>query len=91
MDATYYEEIAGRLRGLLIRLDDRLGRQDQLWTAEFIDHNELGLALEQMAGALAEDEQPVTADERGDLLALAATMGIEEGVARALSFCPARP
>jgi hypothetical protein len=55
-DRAYYEEIDGRLHGLLIWLDARLpGRQITL-IAEFIDYNELGLALEQMADVLSEVE-----------------------------------
>jgi hypothetical protein len=46
--------LQGVLRGLLIRLSDRFSDQDLLLIAEFIDANELGLALEQMADALSE-------------------------------------
>jgi hypothetical protein len=48
------EEIAGVLRGLLIRLHDRLPGKDVTLIAEFIDANELGLAPEQIADALWE-------------------------------------
>ena len=88
MDAGFYEDIAGRLRGLLIQLDDRLSEHDLAWTAEFIDANELGLALDQMAHGLCEYDHPVTAGERLDMLALAERMQMGSGVARALSFCP---
>ena len=74
MDRSYYEEIAGQLHGLLIRLADRLPGKDITLIAEFIDANELGLALEQMADVLSEDEQSLAADERADMLALVARM-----------------
>lgn len=90
MDRTYYEEIAGRLRGLLILLSDRLPPKDQTLIAEFIDANELGLALEQMADVLSEDEQPISRQERDDMLALAETMALGERVPNALDFCPSR-
>jgi len=90
MDAGYYEEISGLLWGLLTRLDDRLPRQDRTWIAEFIDANELGLALDQMAGALAEDDQAVSPEERSDMLALAERMEMGDQVSRALAFCPDR-
>lgn len=83
-----YEEIAGLLHGLLIRLDDRLPGKDVLLVVEFIDANELGLALEQMADVLSEDERPLSADERADMLALAARMRMDDRVSRALAFCP---
>jgi len=90
VDRAYYEEIAGLLHGLLIRLDDRLPGKDVTLIAEFIEANELGLALEQMADVLSEDEQPLSSDERGDMLALAARMHMGDRVPRALEFCPAR-
>ena len=70
MDRAYYEDIAGHLHGLLIRLNDRLPGKDVTLIADFIDANELGLALEQIADVLSEDEQPLSADERADMLAL---------------------
>ena len=87
---AYYEQIARELHGLIIRLDDRLPGKDVTLIAEFIDANELGLALEQMADVLSEDEQPLTADERADMLALVDRMQMDERVPRALAFCPER-
>jgi hypothetical protein len=74
VDRAYYEDIARRLHGLLDRLDDRLKGKDLTLIAEFIDANELGLALEQMADVLSEDEQPLAPDERADMLALVERM-----------------
>ncbi|WP_157181295.1 MafI family immunity protein [Actinopolymorpha alba] len=88
MDTAYYEDVAGKLRGLLIRLSDRLQRTDQILIAEFIDVNELGLALEQMADVLSEDEQPLSAEERSDMLAVAEQMDVGDRVSRALASCP---
>lgn len=58
--------------------------------AEFINANELGLAREQMADVLSEDAQPLSADERADMLALVDRMQMGERVPRALAFCPQR-
>jgi hypothetical protein len=88
MDRAYDEEIAGRLHGLLIRMDDRLRGKDITLIAEFIDANELGLALEQMADALSEDEQPLASDEQADMLALVERMQMGDRVPGALRFCP---
>lgn len=90
VDRAYYEEIAGLLHGLLIRLDDRLPDKDITLVAEFIDANELGLALEQLADVLSEDEQALSADERADMLALVDRMQMGDRVPRALTFCPER-
>lgn len=89
-DSSYYEEIAGRLRGLLIRLSDRPPAKDLTLIDEFIDGNELGLALEQMADVLCEDGAPVSRDERTDMLALVDRMMMDDRVAGALALCPIR-
>jgi hypothetical protein len=90
MDRACYEQIAGVLHGLLIRLDDRLPSQVVVQTAEYIDHNELGLALEWMAEALSEGGHPLSADERADMLALVHRMKMDDLVPHALAACPAR-
>ena len=90
VDPSYYEEIAGLLHGLLLRLDDRLPGKDTTLIAEFIDANELGLALEQLADVLSEDKQPLSASERDDMLALVDRMQMGDRVPHALAFCPAK-
>jgi len=88
MDAAYYEDLAGRLYGLLIGLEDRLDRQDARQLHHFIEVGEYGLALEEMAGALAQAKTPITDQERSDMLALTRTMKMDDLVPRALGFCP---
>ena len=90
MDRAYYEEIAGVLHGLLIRLDDRLPGEEVSTIAEFIDANELGLALGRIANLLAKAKQSVSADERADMLSLAKRMRMGNSVPRALAMCPER-
>jgi hypothetical protein len=90
-DRAYYEEIAGVLRGLLIRFGDRLSGKDATLIEELIDANELGIALEWMADLLCEDEQPLSADERTDMLALVDRMQMDDRVSKALASCPDRP
>jgi hypothetical protein len=89
VDAAYYEDLAGRLYGLLIMLEDRLdGEQVQL-LHHFIEVGEYGLALEELAGAVAQDTIAITDHERGDMLALACQMEMDDLVPRALESCPA--
>jgi hypothetical protein len=88
VDMAYYDEVTGVLRGLLIRLSDRLPRPDQVLVSDFIDANELGLALEQMADTLSEDDRPISDQERADMLGLAERMQMDGRVSRALAFCP---
>lgn len=90
MDHASRQEIVGLLHGLLVRLDDRLPDKDVTLIAEFIDVGEFGLVLEQIADVLSEDEQPPSADERADMLALVDRMQMDDRVPRALAFCPAR-
>ena len=89
MDAAYYEDLAGRLYGLLIGLDDRIGGEQAQWLHHVIDVGEYGLALEDIAGTLAQDAIAITGQERADMMALAARMKLEGGlVPRALAACP---
>ena len=89
MDTAYYEELAGRLYGLLIGLDDRIGSDQARLLHHFIDVGEYGLALKEIAATLAQDAIAITGQERGDMLALTARMKLEGGlVPRTLAACP---
>ena len=89
MDSAYFEDLAGRLYGLLIGLDDRIGSEQAQWLHHVIDVGEYGLALEDIAGTLAHDAIAITGQERADMLALAARMNLEgDLVPRALAACP---
>ena len=88
MNAAYYEDLAGRLYGLLIGLDDRLDREDARQLHHFIEVGEYGLALEEIAGALAHATVSITGQERSDMLTLTAKMNMDDLVPRALGFCP---
>lgn len=88
LDAAYYEDLAGRLYGLLIGLDDRLDREAARQLYHFIEVGEYGLALEEIAGTLAYGKVVITDQERRDMLALTATMNMAGLVPEALGFCP---
>jgi hypothetical protein len=88
VDAAYYEDLQGRLFGLLILLEDRLGSGHAGLMHHFIEVGEYGLALEEIAGVLAHARVPVTDQERDSMLALAQTMKMDDLVARALGSCP---
>jgi hypothetical protein len=77
MDAAYYEDLAGRLYGLLIGLDDRISSEQAQLLHHFIEVGEYGLALEEIAGTLAQDAIAITGQERRDMMALAAQMKLE--------------
>jgi hypothetical protein len=93
-DAAYYEDLAGRLYGLLIMFDDRLPGERAGLLHRFIEVGEYGLALEEITGALAQHAIAITDQERGDMLGLGDQMKLKgDLVSRALSYCPrtARP
>ena len=55
----------------------------------FIEVGEYGLALEEIAGTLAQDAIAITGQERVGMLALTARMNLKGGlVPRALAACP---
>ena len=89
MDTAHYEELAGRLYGLLIGLDDRIAAGQARLLHHFIEVGEYALALEEIAGTLAQDAIAITGQEHRDMLALAARMDLKGGlVPRALAACP---
>lgn len=61
-------------------------RQDYL---ELLEAGEEQLALDHVASWLAEDEAPIPAELREEMLALAEVFGMTETITRLLSFCPA--
>jgi len=88
MDAAEYEDLAGQLYGLLIAVEDRLGREQARWVHQVIDVGEYGLALEDMTGGLAHAGAPVSGCERAAMLTLARRMQMDAVVASALGCCP---
>lgn len=88
MDNAYFEDLAGRLYGLVIRLSDRLPAGQAQWHHHVTEVGEYGLALEDMAGILACGKVAMTDQERGDMLALARQMGMDDLVPHALTSCP---
>jgi len=87
VDAAYYEELHGRLLGLLILVEDRLGEQTG-YVHRVIDAGEYGLALEDITGILAYDRAPVTDQERDDIVTLSRTMHMDDLIVDKLRSCP---
>jgi hypothetical protein len=88
MDAAYYEDLQGRLFGLLILLEDRLGAKLAGLMHHFIEAGEYGLALEGIASILAQERTPIADQERDAMLALVATVRMDDLVPHALGSCP---
>ena len=88
MDNACYEDLAGRLYGLVIRLGDRLTAYEAWWLHHVTEVGEYGLALADMAGMLAHGQVAITDQERGDMLALASQMKMDGQVGDTLGRCP---
>jgi hypothetical protein len=71
MDAGYYEDLTGRLYGLLIGLEGRLNSDDASIIHQLIDARHYGLALEEITRTLTHRTISITDQERGGMLALA--------------------
>ena len=75
MDPGFYEDLAGRLYGLLIGLEGRMSGDDAWIIHDFIDRRCYGLALEEIARTLTHGAIAITGQERADILALAGRVG----------------
>jgi hypothetical protein len=88
IDMAQLEDRHGRLFGLLILLEDRLGAGEAELVHRFIAAGEYALALDDMAGWVAYKGLSITDQERSDMLALARQMGMEDEITRALASRP---
>jgi hypothetical protein len=78
-DPAYFEDLAGRLYGLVISFSGRLPADQARWLHHVVDVAEYGLALEDLAVMLTRDKITVTDQERDDITALARQMEMDLG------------
>ena len=88
MTAESAEDLVGRLYGLLILVEDRLGPERAREAHHFIEVDEYALALEEIAGVLGQVRAAISGREREDMLALARRMTMQDFVSHALESCP---
>jgi hypothetical protein len=88
MDNAYYEDLAGRLYGLVIRLSNRMPADSAGWVHHVTEVGEYELALEDLAAILAHGKTLITDQERADMLALARKMTLRHDLADVLGACP---
>ena len=88
MDNAYYEDLAGRLYGLVIRLSDRMPADSAGWVHHVTEVGEYELALEDLAAILAHGKTAITDQERADMLALGRKMTLRHDLAGVLEACP---
>ena len=88
MGPASFVDLHGRLSGLVILLEPRMKSEDANLIYHFVEVGEYGLALEELAGYLALAGTPITDQERNGMMALAATMQMDDNVPLTLAFCP---
>ena len=79
---------SNRLAALAVSVSDRLTVEQRSWLAEFLRVGERVLALEMIADWLAEDERPISPEERAEAEALATVFGNAPRVMGPLGLCP---
>lgn len=78
MGTPDFEEILGRIRGLLISLGPILSCGEAGEVEELLDHAELGEGLRTLAWLIVEEEKVVAQADIGEIESLAARMGITD-------------
>ena len=87
-DTAYYEDLAGRLYGLVIRLSDRMPADRAVWIHHVTEAGEYALALEDLAAILAHGKTAITDQERADMLTLGTAMTLRHDLTDVLGACP---
>jgi hypothetical protein len=80
-DSAYFEDLAGRLYGLVISFFDRLPADQAQWLHHVVDVGEYRLALADLAAMLTYDKIAISDQERGDIRALVRQIGMDLGPA----------
>lgn len=75
-DVPHFEEVQGRLRGLLISVADQLPSVTVQFIGEMIDANECGLALETLSEMLVESRAWISPEALSDISLLVAQMDL---------------
>ena len=88
MDFATRADLTGRLRGLVILLDDRLSSDQIRRVEELVDASEFGVALQTLAEMLSEEVTPISDELRSDFQMLASKLEMNDLVMRPLDRCP---
>lgn len=76
-DAAHFEELQGRLRGVLMMVAEELPPVTVALVGEMIDANECGVALEILSEMLLEAEAQIEPEVLGVVDGLVESMGLE--------------
>ena len=75
-DVSHFEELQGRLRGLLVMVGHQLPRVTVQLVAEMIDANECGVALETISEMLVESRATIAPDVLASVTELVEAMDL---------------
>ena len=91
MDFLTHADLTGRIRGLVILLDDRISIEQSRRVEALVDAAEFAPALEELARVLADAGTPLPDDLRTDFDRLATQVGNRDRVMERLGACPPEP
>jgi hypothetical protein len=88
MDFLTHADLTGRIRGLVIMLDEKITIEQSRRADELVDDDEFGAALVALAGFLAESGTSLAADLRVDFDRLSNQVGNHDSVMEILAGVP---
>ena len=88
VDFFTHSDLTGRLRGLVILLDEKITSRQVRVADELIDASEFGVALATLADWLSEGQAALSDQLRADFDRLATQLGNRERVMGPLAICP---
>jgi hypothetical protein len=91
MDFLTHADLTGRIRGLVILLDEKITIGQSRRAEELVDGDEFAAALETLAGYLADGPTPLPDDLRVDFDRLSTQVGNHDAVMAVLERCPVEP
>ncbi|HEY3725326.1 MAG TPA: hypothetical protein VGN59_18375 [Acidimicrobiia bacterium] len=91
MDFLTHADLTGRIRGLVIMLDEKITIEESRRAEELVDDDEFGTALETLAGYLAAAGTALPSDLRVDFDRLSTQVGNHDTVMGMLEGCPSEP
>ena len=86
-----WQKVEASLLGLADLVEDLLAEKPRRDYLSLVAAGERGLALDHLAGWLAEDEVPISDHLRDEMLVLAEVMRMKGEISQILSRCPRSP
>ncbi|MGZ4689746.1 MAG: hypothetical protein ACXVKA_00705 [Acidimicrobiia bacterium] len=88
MDFLTHADLTGRIRGLVIMLDEKITVEQSRRAEELVDNAEFAAALEELARVLGDGKVPLPDDLRVDFDRLSSQVEHHDAVMGLLAACP---